>query len=159
MIILVEGPDGSGKTTLCNVFVKDYGFEYIHLGPQKDIEKTYKDLIEKLKNIKKDVVIDRAMLSNLVYSEIYGGQKLSTDKRAEFWMLLDEIILCLPKNKNEYLNEFSKLKEEREELYKDKMETVYNFFNEFTDVCVRYDRFKVKDVKKYVDNIVQSNRK
>ena len=155
MVVLVEGPDGSGKTTLCNVFINKYGFTYIHLGPQVDIEETYKNLISQLKG---DVVIDRAILSNEVYSEVYGGTRLSDKKYAEMVHLIDRVILCLPKDKDRYLKEFKKLKGEREELYKDDMERVYNLFSRYKGVS-RYDRFEVKDVEEYVDSFIQSNRK
>lgn len=158
MILLIEGPDGTGKTTLSQVFQDKYGFDYIHLGPQADIEETYKNLIETLKNTYKDVVIDRAILSNDVYSEVYGGQKLSEKKYTEMIHYIDRVIVCLPHDKARYLKEFDKLKGEREELYKCDMERVYNLFSLYKGVT-RYDRFEVEDVEDYVDSFIQSNRK
>lgn len=157
MIVLIEGPDGSGKTTLCEVFVKKYGFHYIHLGRQEDIEETYKDLLNRLKGTKEDIVIDRAILSNEVYTKIYGGQKLSAKKYAKMLVFINKIILCLPKDKNRYLQEFEKLKGEREELYKDNMERVYNLFSQYKNLPI-FDRFK-ENAEKYVDSFIQSNRK
>lgn len=158
MVVLIEGPDGTGKSTLAKVFTDRYGFNYIHLGPQADIEETYKKLIGTLKASKNDTVIDRAILSNEVYSEIYGGTVLSDKKYAEMIHLVDRVIMCLPKDKDKYLKEFDKLKGEREELYKSGMEKVYNLFSRYKGVS-RYDRFEVEDVNNYVDSFIQSNRK
>ena len=44
MIVLVEGPDGSGKTTLCSYLV-ERGFKYIHLSKTKNVYNLYDELI------------------------------------------------------------------------------------------------------------------
>lgn len=158
MIVLIEGPDGTGKTTLAKILRDKYDFIYIHLGPCADIEKTYKELISKLKRYKEfkvNAVIDRAVYSNYVYSEIFGGDKLSSKKCGKFLRLVDKIIMCLPKNKELYLKEFNNLKKERAELYNE-MGQVYDKFKSLGIPDI-FDRFKENGVQ-YVDSFIQSNR-
>lgn len=158
MIVLVEGPDGTGKTTLSKVFQDKYKYTYIHLGPCADIEETYKDLIDQLIECRKNgenVVIDRAIISNYVYSKVFKGTMLGPVRAAQFVELVDEMIMCLPADKQAYLDEFNKLQNEREELYND-MNTVYDEFSQFHTPFV-YDRFK-ENAEEYVDRFIQSNR-
>ena len=69
MIIVLEGSDCTGKSTLAQEFVKR-GFKYEHFGvpaPDEDLFKTYTDA---LLNAQGDVVFDRLHVGALVYAEI-----------------------------------------------------------------------------------------
>lgn len=129
MIILVEGPDGTGKTTLCEE-LKKKGFEYIHLGKEREVNLVYNKLIKYLQDNKdrKDIVIDRAYISNIIYSNIYGDSGyISLENLLKIHNLIDLIILTIPKDKERYLNHFYKLKNIRKELYSS-MEKVYDLY-------------------------------
>ena len=73
MIIVIEGADDTGKTTLAQWFVKQ-GFAYQHTGkpePGEDVFATYtKRLIEARG---KDVVFDRLHVGEIVYGTIMRG--------------------------------------------------------------------------------------
>lgn len=129
MIVLVEGPDGSGKTTLCSYLV-ERGFKYIHLSKTKNVYNLYDELIDQLKYSLDfdDVVIDRAYISNIVYSNVFNDSRyIDIHHLCEMNDLVDVIVLAIPSNKEKYLKRFENLLSSRNELYKD-MEKVYDEF-------------------------------
>ena len=67
MIIIIEGPDGSGKTTLAKKIAEQAGYEYIHnVQPEhegQDMAQMYDDLIKGHTNL----VLDRAWYSEMAY--------------------------------------------------------------------------------------------
>ena len=72
MIIIIEGPDGSGKTTLANKLSKQTGYPVVHRSaPKSDEEKAammnmYKQAIKESKNI----IFDRCWYSEMAYGPI-----------------------------------------------------------------------------------------
>lgn len=85
--IILEGPKGSGKSTIANFF-KRLGFEYVHSDSTTENDINYHlSLIEKRGNW----VIDRYSLGEMIYSPIYDRpSKLS----------LDEFLETIPENDN-----------------------------------------------------------
>ncbi len=68
MLIIVEGADKTGKTTLCQAIVKKFGCRYIHFSkPKKRAANEYADL---LLSPDEDRVCDRFHLGELVYAPI-----------------------------------------------------------------------------------------
>jgi thymidylate kinase len=69
MIIIIEGPDGSGKTTLAQKIALQAGYEYVHnIQPMYDgddayMAQMYADLIKSHSNL----VLDRAWYSEMAY--------------------------------------------------------------------------------------------
>lgn len=84
--IVIEGLDNSGKTTLANKFIKDYGYTYYHSGVPKKNEnlfKTYYDIL--LRGLIEKIVADRLHVGEMVYGpEIRGASRISI---AEFRIL------------------------------------------------------------------------
>lgn len=163
MRILIEGPDGSGKTTLCDELVKR-GYHYIHLSkPEGDVDEYMRDASNE--STKYDnVIIDRGVISNLVYSTIFKDTSIiSSDVLYDFIAYMDLIILAIPSDKGRYLSDFDKLKTSREELYND-MEKIYDAYSSqklFKDVLygkkvIMYDMYKVSkcEIPNYVDSIL-----
>lgn len=72
MIIIIEGPDGSGKTTLAEMLSRQTGFPVVHrTQPKSEEEKAkmmdgYVDAIKKGKNI----IFDRCWYSEMAYGPI-----------------------------------------------------------------------------------------
>lgn len=73
MLILIEGADLTGKTTLAGAIEKAWGLEYFHLGPPGDMP----TMVHHLKwttafaDAEKGLVIDRAHWSDHAYSPRY----------------------------------------------------------------------------------------
>lgn len=154
--IVIEGPDGSGKTTLGKRLSKAFGLGYIHLTYLEDPEAMHKQFKEASDRMRYgDVVIDRFILSNLAYP---GDKVLHS---SHFLVNLiqgirtDRVfhITCLPEDKETYLKEFEKLCSSRDELYTsiDLMSKIYDAFKkedeelwQMTGLSPRvmhYDRF------------------
>ena len=74
-IIVLEGADGSGKTTLARYFVEKYGARYLHGRIFPNMWKYHVAMVRLALRWADDglVVIDRLWLSELIYSQTYRG--------------------------------------------------------------------------------------
>ena len=80
MFIIVEGPDGAGKSTLIDQLLKSYpGSVFMHFGkPETDEDafnywKVYAEAIESAKP-ERVTILDRSWYSDLVYGPIFRGR-------------------------------------------------------------------------------------
>ena len=155
MIYLLEGPDGTGKTTLArNLVNKSISekhtclfFHCTNTSAKKTAEVGYSEFLEDLKNwraLDYDVVIDRAWVSNIVYTTVYEPEKehVSEELAEKLFAAVDKAIICLPKNKSKYLMNFEKLAKSRDEAYTSDMDKIYDMFNAFAEKYCRYDMFE-----------------
>lgn len=72
MLIVIEGPDKTGKTTLAKAISKSLGFRYVHFSKPKG--RAADEYIDFLINLKDDAVCDRFHLGEFVYSNIFGRE-------------------------------------------------------------------------------------
>lgn len=104
MIIIIEGPDGSGKTTLAETLSRQTGFPVVHrTQPKSEEEKAkmmdgYVDAIKKGKNI----IFDRCWYSEMAYGPIMRDKSvISYPEMYELEQLLTKrgalIIYCIDK--------------------------------------------------------------
>lgn len=155
MIIVLEGPDGSGKTTLAQHLVKKYDAHYMHLTYRfKDRMFTYHTAaLERALAIEKTgkmVVIDRWWPSINIYDDVFR-------KRRTFPMagrMLDRAgmhggvvyVLCLPMDREQHLKEFEARRAEGGEMY-DTVEEICEGYqlwenqNSSRVDVITYDRF------------------
>ena len=76
MIIIIEGNDGTGKTTLANDLAKTlHGYKVIHRThltdtPKSELAMIYRDLLLKHTNI----IFDRAWYSEMAYGPVFRGE-------------------------------------------------------------------------------------
>lgn len=72
MIIIIEGPDGSGKTTLAEKLSRQTGFPVIHRTQPKSDEEKAKMMDSYLEVIKngKNAIFDRCWYSEMAYGPI-----------------------------------------------------------------------------------------
>lgn len=72
MLIIIEGADKTGKTTLAKAISKEFGYEYKHFGaPKGSPADEYMDFLLKLD---KPTVCDRFHLGELVYGPMLRGK-------------------------------------------------------------------------------------
>lgn len=131
-IIIISGPDFSGKSTLANDLMQKYrNHVYIHCAVTPDIHALHTNAIESAVKMSKDftVIIDRLHYSELVYGPIFrNGVSYDVKKFDEFYNSLNFTnlykILCLPP-KDIVLNGFKKRAEQGGEMF-DTVEKVYD---------------------------------
>lgn len=139
-IVVLEGADGTGKTTLANKLVELYDGHYMHLTyrwPEKMFNYQLAALHRAVKiSQHKLVVIDRHWVSENVYADIFRNGT----KWPELGRLFDRIlkrfgavyIVCV-RDSLTYKDAFHKLKSERVEMYDDneKMEKINKKYIDF----------------------------
>lgn len=97
MLILVEGPDGSGKSTLCETLL-NRGYASVEAKISRFQENVF-DLYFELSKIKKDIIFDRSFISDLVY-RIQDGNSAETMSLDDMCFILKrcKIIYCYNNN-------------------------------------------------------------
>tara|TARA_R100001082_G_C4366172_1_gene162072 strand:+ start:7968 stop:8966 length:999 start_codon:yes stop_codon:yes gene_type:complete len=135
MIIILEGPDGAGKTTLAKELVRQTKGIYLHLSyrwPQQ-IFLYHTAAIRYAARQERPVIIDRWWPSEAIYATSYRGQSpwplqgRMADRVARKHGAL--YIYCLPENVEEHCNVFLHLKKQREEMYDDIYEVTHKYMS------------------------------
>jgi thymidylate kinase len=72
MIIIIEGPDGSGKTTLANTIAHQTGYPVVHRSQPKNDEEKKQMMQSYIDTIKagKNCIFDRCWYSEMVYGPV-----------------------------------------------------------------------------------------
>ena len=157
--IVLEGPDGSGKTTLAEKLCKALDLQYMHLTYLEDPEAMYAQFVEADKALQHGgVLLDRYIMSNYVYSAasavpvVKHASKFLHDMQGLIRSNRVYHILCMPIDREVYLKEFERLSKVRDELHTSLMYMAYVYdeyiFNQAMlssacgpENCLRYDRF------------------
>src|SRR5688500_988429 len=74
--VIIEGPDGAGKTTLAEHLVKHHGYRYHHEGKPEHVDMLvrYAEVFLEQTASGQPVVFDRLHLGELVYGNILRGK-------------------------------------------------------------------------------------
>lgn len=99
--IIIEGPDGAGKTTLAKQLCSEAGYAYRHEGPPPASATALQHYAGILASLTEPTLLDRFHLGELVYGPVVrGGSGLSPDAMGQLHQTLFElnvqVILCLP---------------------------------------------------------------
>jgi thymidylate kinase len=152
-IIVFEGPDGAGKTSLAQEMTKLLGARYIHLVYRfRDRMHLYHYAAIRLAahlSQHQPVIIDRWWPSEIVYADAYrGGSKF-----AKYFTLLEHVankmgvtyVFCLPVDKRGYLDHYDKLRATRSEaeLKRDPIEGVEKVYDQYAEFYSWY--FSIKE--------------
>lgn len=122
-VVILEGPDGSGKTTLAKSLVTT-GFEYKHEGPpEKDVDMIahYLRILNESIESPNDVVLDRFWLGERIYGPICRGvDKVGPEGQKLFERLCRsksvQQFICLPTIDVARANYVEKMKEKDDYL-------------------------------------------
>ena len=163
-VFILEGPDGSGKTMLGQKLSETFNNDYVHLTYYEDEEvmrTQFYDIVRRINTEKKGFVIDRFILSNIVYGIVFhgckfvDGWKMFMDALCRDWIKGKEIIICLPYDKKAYLEHFKRMTQVRDEMYcsVEDMSKIYDLYEVFYEMLShnpkvnvsRYDWMNNKD--------------
>lgn len=136
-IILIEGPDSTGKTSLYNAIYELTKSDYLHasryeIGNDQAYEALYHNTLDAallLREAGHTVVLDRHLISNIIYDAVF--ENVIRDNGAFIDQMLGSInavVMSLPKDKDTYLNKFAEMKASRAELYGE-MATIYDAYH------------------------------
>ena len=138
MIILTEGPDGQGKTTLCREFIKlSGGGSYTHLTYRwKNIMHSYQfiGLRHTISKAKKFPIatLDRCWLSEDIYARVYrsGSSVPMSGRILQKWIEMNSVqtIVCCSDPKVA-ADRNAKLSSERQEMYNTGMDKIAEMYN------------------------------
>ena len=93
-VIILEGPDGAGKTTLAHKLADRLGARYVHLGPMtnvKDLGRIYVEAMLPAIQGYQTVIMDRAWFSEEPYGTVFREGKLRNDSVID--AMLERLVL------------------------------------------------------------------
>lgn len=173
MKIVLEGPDGAGKTTLAEKISNRLGWPTHHLTGSSDPEFMKRQFLDA--SIKHDVILDRYVVSNLAYSHVFGGLRISDSVLAPILSAQlegpykDLYVFCLPGLRTDgtvtYRKMFEDLVNSRDEMYTsvDGMCKLWQYMSVVADVfsvsgmVFTYD-YTYDDTDSLLDRIVDKVR-
>lgn len=162
--IIVDGPDCTGKTTICEKLSEIYNIPIYHLTYYNDYERHCAQF-EKAHNMIDDwaysngpgFILDRYIMSETAYANVYRPNQPYIRDIDSYYKILSgqlrltslELIFCLPYDKDKWLEAFKKAEQEREEMYtSEKISYVYDEYNKlwqmmrYNNNVWRYDMFE-----------------
>ncbi len=78
MIVILEGVDGGGKTTLADELRLSLGLSYVHVSNPEPGDDVFQHHFQPIKGVKDDTIVDRLHWSDDVYGAVLrGGPGLS----------------------------------------------------------------------------------
>lgn len=148
MKIVVEGADGVGKSTLVNKLVEKLNFPMAH--PTDETENTYQYDLELLSS-SEDIIIDRLILSEIVYSSVFSRVPLIDMN--EFMLLLEEIDVMIIMYASNDEDLFNRLKNRGSLDEYERAIEANNIYRVVAPLWAEYDnKVKVIDISKEEEN-------
>lgn len=163
MIILLEGSDGTGKTTLAKAICKKLNAHYLHATYRfKDKMFAYHTVllykaVELILKTNRPVVIDRLWASEAVYAEVFRG--------GSQWGLMGRFmervinkmgsmhIFCLVDNYDEYIKKYTRLKSERSEMY-DNVDKIFTVAKMYDSLYWGNKKFIAQSQPSYLQSLI-----
>lgn len=161
MIYILEGADGTGKTTLANEIARQRRATVLHPSFHKswnmaEYHRAFIQAAEALNDSDIDVVLDRWAPSERVYGNVFrNGESFDTDLLINYYYPMLEVTWIYCRNDNAVENHLRNMKN-RDEMF-DTMEGVVEEFDRYVKEHKRfnwtmYDYDKM-DIKEFVKGL------
>lgn len=150
MIIVLEGADGTGKTTLANELKKVFsGSMYIHATWSKELDtrmleyhmSILADAYQFIQKCNLPVILDRLWLSEAIYAQVFRQGSKYPKEAAVIDKFIEKIgginIICLADDLQRHADRFNQLKSDRVEMYQN-VTHIAKYYNQIwhnIDVC------------------------
>jgi len=153
-LIILDGPDGTGKSQLAEDLASRYNGRIIHHTWNEELELRvpayYKEALDQVFESNQLIIIDRLYLSNIIYHQTYRADRNYKwhDEMVAIKNLVQELgaveIVCLPEDKLAFLSHYDELMNDREEMYSHSMDLVYDGYMHHTlnNDYIFYDLFQ-----------------
>lgn len=161
-IIVLEGPDGVGKTSLGEALTEYLGAKYLHLTyrfrNKMDLYHSAAIRLCARWADKQPVILDRWWISEILYAEAYRGGSPFIKRHFLLEHIANQMgvtyVMCLPEDRQQYFDHYMSVKAGRSEaeLARDPpegVEKVYDLYVDFyksylghKENVMRYDVFK-----------------
>ena len=156
MIIILDGPDGTGKTTLAERMCTQLNAEYLHLTYRwkERIFDYHTAAIRYAARKRRPIVIDRWWPSEAVYAKAFRGgsdwplQGRMCDRVAKKFGVI--YVYCLPDDVQSAVANHAELKQHREEMYDD-IEAVADLYLKLWDGDSTHE-----NKNQYIDQVIRN---
>lgn len=145
-VIVLEGPDCGGKSTLAETLVLQHGFHQIHIGqpaPGEDTFKTYTDILMSALEYDQPIVFDRLHIGECIYGPVMRGTDTLTSIGATLINRIltardAKLIFCLP-----HKDRFRESYKSRGDDYVKKLDTAEMIYDLYNDYAAHHPEFEV----------------
>jgi thymidylate kinase len=160
MIFILEGADGTGKSTLAKAIAKETSAHIYHcgFGPEWDIEEYHKTIWRQVKAMERlvgNVVLDRFCISEIIYATCFrDGPAYDVEKFIYENIWEDEVKWIYTRNDNAVTNHVKNSKN-RIEMFEN-MEDVTNTYESYISssnlnwITYDFDKVNINDFVKEI---------
>ena len=164
-IIILEGPDGAGKSYFASILANKYNGIILHQKYKfkNKIDLYYMAVFKKALDISKNklVILDRFHISEIIYGEVFrNGSKFPWILKyyKEIFNSLGAItILCIPKDIKQGEEWFKQVKAIRSEMYPNITKIIEKYINYSISNpnILTYNKDDAQNTKGYIEEIIK----
>ena len=165
MVILLEGVDGSGKSTLYNILRQNFGYNFIKCLPRDDNNQ----YLWWKKKVESPYVyfMDRGFVSEWVYRPVKDDEEPNISLEEIGNLCSRELLVIWCKNKNAYKNilergdDYINNKKEYDMIVNRYIQviTTINWFTNSHIYEYDYEKDELEDLLKYIENFICERKK